>query len=157
MLQKHPGTPLPQKVLNLRFPKETKLRFEDRAVAHRGTKRDDTTRQDRVLLTFLGVLSAFIMVGILRLSLSGNLTAGNPPSEKKKKKESHCMDTHLSIAVLQLLAEGKKLQQEISSFLLPLSCLEGNCTRNVCVNDRFMTRRVTSGLCEALPVGVPYI
>lgn len=77
-------------------------------------------RQDCALLTFLGVLSAFIMVGILRLSLPGNLIAGNPPSEKKKKKKSHCMDAHLSITAVQLLVERKKLGQEISIFLFPL-------------------------------------
>lgn len=115
-----PGIPPPQKVLNLCFPKEIKLQFEDRAEAYRGTKRDNITRQDRALLTFLGVLSAFIMVGILRLSLPGNLTAGNPPSEKKKKKKkSHCMDAHLSITALQHLVERKKLRQEISIFLFP--------------------------------------
>lgn len=111
-----------QKVLNVWFPKETKLQFEDRAEAHGGTKGDNIARQDRALLTFLGVLSAFIMVGILRLSLPGNLTAGNPPSEKKKKKKKKVIVRMLIYRsqLLQLLVERKKLGHEKSIFLFPL-------------------------------------
>lgn len=162
MLWKHSAIPLPQKVLNSGFPKETKLQFEDCEQAYRVTKRHNITRQDHVLLTFLGVLSAFIMVGILCLRLPGNLTAGNPHHQKrrKRKKKGHCMDAHLSNTALQLLVERKKLGQAISIFLFPLKSPGtqlGKCTRNVCVNDCYMTTLITIELCKVFLAEVPYV
>lgn len=47
------------------------------------------------VLTFLGVLPALVMIGILRWSLSGNLAAGNPaPERRKEKRRSHCAGVH---------------------------------------------------------------
>lgn len=76
--------------------------------------------------------------------------------EEKEEKSLYGCSFINHTATVSWKKRGVKSTRQASFFYL-LSRLEGNCTRNVCVNYCFMTTWITTGLCKAFLAETPCI